>query len=372
MKQRLCLLLLLLTTLFGFGQQREIHPFSVELDVFQGTIVEHNPDIAHLITGHPTGFVLSYNRKTYGYNEWESRYNFPDWGFTFAYQDMKNPILGENYSIYGHFNWYFWKRRLSVGVAQGIAFNTNPYDSETNFENNAYGSSILSSTLIRARYIKENVYKGIGLNVGFGFIHYSNANLRAPNNSTNTLYFNVGLSYQPDQLTFPNRIGHVTSWRGKSSNYAERIHYNLVFRTGSNEADVNGLGQFPFYTISAFADKRINYKSTFQVGVDVFFSHFLIDLIRFRTVAFPEDGLTGDEDYRRIGVFIGHELRFNKVAFVSQLGYYVYWPYEFENQIYNRLGLKRYFWNDRLFGVVAIHAHWAKAEAVEFGIGVRI
>jgi len=97
----------------------------------------------------------------------------------------------------------------------------------------------------------------------------------------------------------------------------------------------------------------------------------LKDLIRFRSIAFPGDELTGDEDYRRVGVFIGHELRFNKVAFVSQLGYYIYWPYEFENQFYNRLGLKRYFYNDKMFASITVKAHWAKAEAVEFGIGAR-
>jgi len=82
--------------------------------------------------------------------------------------------------------------------------------------------------------------------------------------------------------------------------------------------------------------------------------------------------LEGDEDFRRIGVFIGHELRFGQVAFVSQLGKYVYWPYEFENQIYNRLGLKRYFLNGKMFAGATVKAHWAKAEAVEFSIGVRL
>jgi hypothetical protein len=57
---------------------------------------------------------------------------------------------------------------------------------------------------------------------------------------------------------------------------------------------------------------------------------------------------------------------------VSQLGYYTYWPYAFENRVYNRLGIKRYFYKDILFGVVTVKAHWAKAEAVEFGLGFRI
>jgi len=370
MKQQISVLFSLFfgCVLLAQETEKELKPFSIEADYFYGSILEHNPDIAHLITDHPSGFSLSYNRKTYGFNEWEQRYHYPDWGFTFAYQDFKNEFLGENYSLYGHYNWYFYNRNVVLRVGQGIAYATNPYDAETNFINNAYGSDILSSTFLKLNYTKENLYKGFGFHAGFSIIHYSNANFRAPNNSTNTWAFNAGVSYQFDHENFPEYIplGDI-----KSASHAEPIKYNVAFRFGLNEADVNGLGQFPFYVVSAFADKRINYKSTFQAGVDVFFATFLEDLIEYRSVAYPEDGLTGDEDYKRVGIFIGHELRFNRVAFVSQVGYYIYWPYEFENRIYNRLGLKRYFYEDKIFASVTVKAHYAKAEGVEFGIGYR-
>lgn len=369
MKYTYCQLIVLFCFQLMFAQQNELKFHMIEADYYYGSIMEHNSDISHLITDHPTGLILSYNRKTYGFNEWEERYNHPDWGFTFIYQDLKNQFLGENYSIYAHYNFYFLKRNLYFSVGQGVALASSPYDPETNFQNNAFGTKILSSTHLRFNYVKENLYKGIGVHAGLGVIHYSNANFKAPNNSTNTLYFNAGLSYTFNAINFPVRIP-PGSW--SSSNYAERIKYNLVFRTGINEADVNGLGQHPFYVISAYADKRINYKSSFQIGADVYFSVFLKELIRYRSIAFPEDGLVGDEDYRRVGIFIGHELRFNRTAFVSQLGYYVYWPYEFENRIYNRLGFKRYFYEDKIFAAITLKAHWAKAEGVEFGLGFRL
>lgn len=368
MKQSIVIVFLFVSS-WIYSQQNEIKYFSLEADYFYGTILKHNLDIPHLITGHPTGLMFAYNRKTYGFNEWEGRYNYPDWGFTFAYQDMKNQYLGENYSVYGHFNFYFFNRNLLFGVGQGLSYNTNPYNPETNFQNNAYGSRVLSSTFLRLNYSRENIYKGLGVHAGFGLIHYSNANLKAPNSSTNTITFNVGMSYRFDKQDFPVLIP-VGGWR--SNNYEERFKYNVVLRGGLNEADVNGLGQSPFVSVSAFVDKRINYKSTLQAGADIFFSSFLKELIKYRSIAFPEDGLSGNEDYKRVGVFLGHELRFNKVAFVAQLGYYVYWPYEFENRIYNRLGIKRYLIKDKFFAAITLHAHWAKAEAVEFGIGVRL
>lgn len=369
MKHFLLKFTVLLISLPFFSQEKELKPVSLEADFFYGTILEHNSDIQHVITGHPTGFILSFNRKTYGFNEWERRYNYPDWGFTLAHQNLHNDFLGKAVGVYGHFNWYFLNRYLMLRVGQGVAYASDPFNPDTNYNNSAYGSHLLSSTFLKGNFVRENIWKGLGFHAGFTLIHYSNANLKAPNNSTNTFALNAGLSYQLDYKEFPKYIKKEDSL---SRTYAEKFKYNLAFRTGINESDVIGLGQEPFYVISAFVDKRINYKSTFTAGVDIYFSMFLKELIKYRSIAYPEDGLSGDEDYKRVGAFIGHEWRFNKVAFVSQLGYYVYWPYEFENRVYNRLGLKRYFFDDKVFAAITLHAHWAKAEAVEFGIGYRL
>lgn len=364
---RLLLTILLLFPLLLCGQTQQVRPLSVEVDYYYGSILEHNPDINHLIIDHPGGFTVAVNRKTYGFNAWERRYNYPDWGFTFAYQDLNNPVLGEAYSLYGHFNFYFLNRNLQLRIGQGIAYNTNPYDSNSNYLNNAYGTSFLSSTMLKANYSKENLFKGWGLQVGFTIIHYSNANLKAPNNSTNTFAVNAGVNYLFDHENFPEYI----PFEGKQK-YSEPIKFNFVLRSGYNEADIIALGQYPFYIFSLYADKRINYKSSFQFGTELFLSEFLRELIRFRGVAFPEEDVTGQENWKRIGLFIGHELRFNKVAFVSQLGYYLLYDFDFEGRFYNRLGLKRYFGkNENFFGVVTVKAHGAKAEAVEFGVGIR-
>nr|WP_321225367.1 acyloxyacyl hydrolase [uncultured Psychroserpens sp.] len=350
----------------AFAQEEDPNLFTLDANLFYGTILEHNPDISHLITNHPSGLILSYNKKTYGFKDWESRYNYPDWGFSFIYQDLKNTYLGENYGLYAHYNFYFLNRNLNLRIGQGIAYATSPYDKETNFQNNAYGSDLLSSTYLMFNYRKENLYKGLGLQAGISVIHYSNANFRAPNNSTNTFVFNVGANYLFNYESEPEFIPS-----SEEKKYKENIKYNLAFRSGVNESDIVGVGQYPFYIVSAYADKRLNRKSAIQVGTDVFFAKFLEELIYFYSVAFPELEVSGDEDWKRVGVFVGHELFINKMSFITQLGYYVYYPYDFEGRVYNRIGLKRYF-GDKLFGAITLKSHGAKAEAVEFGIGVRL
>ncbi|MFT4698039.1 MAG: hypothetical protein ACI9SJ_001173 [Flavobacteriaceae bacterium] len=363
---------LLFTVLISFtllSQEKTQKPYSIGVDYFYGNIYEHNFDIGHLITGHPEGVMLSYNRKTYGLTEAEQRYGFPDWGFTFLYQNMKNPVLGDNYSLYGHYTWYFLKRNLQLTVGTGIGYNTNPYDINTNFKNNAYGTSLMSTSLLKFGFVRENIWNGIGLNAGLSFIHYSNGNFKAPNTSTNTYSANIGLSYLLDHENFPD---YIPLAEDNENTYNEPISYNFVLRGGINQSDLIGQDQRSFFVVSAFANKRISFKSSLQAGVDFFFSNFIKEYVKYRSVAFPEDGLTGDEDYKRVGVFLGHELRFNKTAFLSQVGYYVYWPNEFENRVYNRMGLKRYFFDNNYFATVSVKSHWAKAEAIEFAVGIRI
>ena len=100
--------------------------------------------------------------------------------------------------------------------------------------------------------------------------------------------------------------------------------------TGINESDIIGAGQFPFYIFSGYADKRVSSKSAIQLGADVFFSNFLKELIRYQSISFPENNVAADTDFKRVGVFVGHELFINKLSIGTQLGYYVYYPYDFE------------------------------------------
>jgi len=350
-----------------FSQDNQESSF-IDVNYFKGNIALHNNDILHLIKGHPEGVIVSYNKKTFGKNSWEQRFNYPDYGMSFAFQNLKNDVLGNNYSLYAHYNFYFLKRNLMFRIGQGLAFTTNPYDKETNYRNNAFGSRIMSSTYVMLNYKKERIIDKFGLQAGISMIHYSNANVKAPNTSINSITLNVGVVYNFNEEEPPII---VTDSAQRNAKLKEPVKYNFVFRSGINESDVVGSGQFPFYVVSAYADKRINQKSAFQFGADAFFSNFLKEYIYYKSVSFPEEPTTGNEDYKRVGLFLGHELFVNKLSLVTQLGYYVYYPFDFEGRTYIRVGLKRYFGN-KLFGAITLKAHAAKAEAVEFGVGVRL
>jgi hypothetical protein len=361
------LVILLFSVFLSFGQGSSKGYFDAQL--FRGNIYKHTNDVGHLITGHPDGFMLSYNWKTFGKKEWEQVYNYPDYGISYHYVDFKNQYLGVNHAVGLHYNFYFFKRNLMFRISQGIGMTSNPYDKEANNKNNAFGTKIMDNNYFLLQYKKEHIIDRIGFQAGLLLTHFSNGRFKAPNSGINTIALNIGLNY-----SFDDQQAFIKDSLPSNEIYKERIKYNIAFRTGISEGPVPHLGQRQFYHIGLYADKRIGRKSALQLGTDIFFSRYLRDYIAFASVAFPEGHKSYTDpnvDYKRVGLFVGHELFINKLSIEAQVGYYVYKPFEYEIDLYQRLGAKYYLYQN-VFAGVGLKTHGARAEAIEATIGIRL
>lgn len=338
--------------------------WSTSLHYHQGAIVPHSKNISHLITAKPTGFLFSINHRTSGNKNWQHEYRFPDVGFSFHTQFNHNETLGDLYGAYGHYNFYFLNRKLQLRVAQGVAYATNPYDKESNFRNVAYGSKWMPSTYFMLSYDQPRIWHNIGLNAGISFMHHSNATIKSPNTSTNTLSLNLGLLYHFSDEDLVTKSSSYTD-------YPQKMRYNLLFRTGVNESHIIGMGQKPFYHIAAIAEKPLNNYGAVQVGTEVFLSNSLKELIPFLATSFPEEEMNKDTDWKRIGLFVGYEWYLNKLTAEGNIGYYIHDEYKKNGSLYQRLGL-RYYVTPNVFGIMSLKTHFAKAEAFEVGVGYKL
>jgi len=355
--------LIFLVTLSVFGQESK-DTNALEVSFFRGNIIVHSKDLYHL-QGHSESTMISLLKQTHGSEEWQSSYNFPDYGVYFQYQNFNNDFLGKIYSAGLLYNFYFLNRNLKLNISQGIAYATNPYDKIENSKNKSFGSKLLGSTNFGLFYKKENVLNCIGFQTGFLFSHNSNGRIKSPNIGINTFLFNVGLNYN-----FSDKKNEVATTTKKTL-FSEPIKYNISFRLGANESPIIGSGQYPFYHLSFFADKRFNRKSALQLGAEIFVTNSIKDYIKFKSVAYPELHLNPNTDFKRVGVFVGYELFVNKVSLEAQLGYYCYKPFKNDSSIYDRVGLK-YYINPKLFTSFSVKTHLFLAEALEFGVGVRL
>ncbi|MBF02740.1 MAG: deacylase [Flavobacterium sp.] len=353
----------------SFSQNQEKANTYFDVHFFRGNIYKHKDEVSHLISGHPNGFLLSYNWKTNGNKEWHQAYNYPDYGISFHYIDFKNNYLGHNFALGIHYNFYFLKRNLMFRVSQGIGMTSHPYDKETNNKNIAFGTKLMDNTYFLLQYKKENIIEGVGLQTGFLLDHFSNGRIKSPNIGLNTIAFNFGINYN-----FAEQQEIKRDSLPSKSNFVEPIRYNIALRTGVSEGPIPDLGQRQFFHLGLYVDKRLGRKSALQAGTDIFFSQYLKDYIQFVSVAFPKDHKNYTDpntDYKRIGLFVGHELFINKLSIETQLGYYVYKPFHYEDNIYQRVGLKYYLYKNCFTGI-GLKTHRGRAEAVEATLGIRL
>ena len=361
------LIFFILSFTISYSQTKSTY---IQADAFYGNIIRTNADVSVLLQGHPTGFFLSYNKRNFGDEKWHERYNYPDFGYSFGYQNFHSEILGELYAVYGHYNFYFFKRKaknkLMFRTGIGLAYNTNPYDKVTNNKNTALGTHLNSSTYFKLYYQRENIIENIGVNAGLTFIHASNSNVKSPNSGVNVWAATLGLNYN----LAPKESLDIFVPSDELMYFKEPIKFNIALRGGVNESGYIGSGVKPFYVASVYADKRLNRKSAIQIGADLYISPMLevyYNIYKNR----PNQDLGDVNDFTRIGVFVGHELFLNKISIEAQLGYYAKYPFEYDGRVYETLGLKRYF-NDKWFATIRLKAHAANAETVEFGAGIRL
>ncbi len=360
----------ILLLVFGLLSAQDFNDTNaIEINNLAGNILPHAPDLDHLITGHPTGSLITFSKKTHGNEEWHRVFNYPDYGGYYLYQDFKNDILGECFALGAHYNFYFLNRHLMFKIGEGIAMTTNPQDLVTNSKNNAFGSRILANTVMALNYKKENVIDKFGIQAGLIFTHFSNGRVKAPNSGINTYGINFGIVYNFEKDQSKRKID-TTAIR---VSFREPIKYNFVLRTGVNESPIIGSGQKPFFHVGFYADKRLNRTSALQLGTDVFFTTYFKEFIKYKSVAYPEENLDPNTDYKRVGVFVGYELFINRISLEAQVGYYVYQPFKFDIPVYDRLGMKYYLGKQKkMFTGLSIKTHGFLAEALEFIVGVRL
>lgn len=361
--RKLCFLMLLYSVALIAQNNNDTN--AIEVSFLRGNVLPHTTDLYHL-RGHADGVFVSLLKQTHGKDEWHSAYNFPDYGAYFEYQNYNNDFLGKVYAAGAQYNFYFLKRNLELKLAQGIGYATNPYDKVTNSKNKAFGSTLMANTNIGLFYKKENIIDKVGLQVGFLFTHFSNGRTKSPNSGINSFLLNIGVNYD-----FSNTINRKIDTLAIKKNFREPIKYNFVVRTGFNESPIIGSGQYPFYHIGFFVDKRFNRKSALQLGTELFLTNSFKDFIEYKSNAYPELNIDPNTDYKRVGVFVGYEMFVNKISLEAQVGYYIYRPFVNDIALYDRVGFKYHF-NPKLFASFSVKTHMFLAEALEFGVGVRL
>lgn len=350
-----------------FAQENNVkYTYSSRAEIFTGFIVKHHDVIGDLILGHPSGFSLSFNRQSYGDKAWEQRYGYPTLSSSLSYYDLKNDdVLGKivaiNVGLGFHLNDITQsKNDIQLYMGYGLAYFNNPYDSETNNKNTVISSHLPWNVNLRMGYNRQ-ITRRLNAGVTIQVSHFSNGSRTVPNYGLNIVSANFGASYllQADKPKYQNELRLVKKYNPKS-------YFNIDFRMGATARKPVGAGASPYFAMSVFWNKRLSNKSIIDAGIEGFMNKGIEEEIKNNPTL-----IEGNPDYKAIGLMVGHELIFEKLAFVTQVGLYIYKPFNPTENIYTKIGLKYYITNN-IFGSFILKTHYGVAEVMEYGIGYRL
>lgn len=320
--------------------------------------------MSHLIEHHPQGFVFSGGRQVSGLRSWHHSYRLPHIGLNFRSFFSNQVSLGNIWSISPYIDFPIWqtpKNRLGLNTELGFGYSDSPYDAVNNNKNILWGTSLNYLIQFGLAY-ERKLGKHVDANMGIQFVHFSNANFRLPNIGLIMFYTNLGLSYRfyQDVPSTPKKeLEHEAIRRDWSFSVGASVGFN-----GAHPFD---RATYPSYHVITYASKRLNPKSSVNVGLDYFHNLGVKESINIswylRGQAKP--------DFRKLGITLGHELWFGKAAALFQLGAYIYQPYPAPGLLYSRLGLK-YQATDNVFGFMTVKFHKGQSEVAEWGLGYRI
>jgi len=344
-----------------------VAPYVVGVYAQGSFIMAHTPAVSHLAVSHPTGVELNVQRQTTGTAPWHVWYRYPKVGLSLVYYDYHNPRLGQSYAASVYISKPIWRtarQELNFRLGTGLGYFTTSYDQYDNPRNIMLGSRLNATIQTRVEY-DVAVTEHLGLLLGVGFNHYSNGATTKPNRGINLPSVLLGLNYyqqrafqpQPEALAAePHDIGRF--FLNLSTSYSFKQ---------LDEVDQWNHRHYSVFSAAVAVGHRLNRKSNLLLGLEGFQDQSL------RAEQRRDTAQAGRRlpDIKKAGVYLGHELLFGRLAFVSHLGVYIYNPYKSNPFYYERLGLKYHF-TERIFGDVDLKVHRAAADALEFRVGVKL
>lgn len=343
------------------AQSDSIKSYFIEPSFNYGFIMPHRPSMRYNIISHIPAFEARLSKQYLGNKFWHQYYRFPNSGIGGYYASLENPkVLGHVYALYAFINIPIIRHNkysFNYEISSGAAYLDKPYNNTDNYYNVSIGSA-LNFYFNFSLDLKVKLFNRIDLVNRINIKHFSNGAFKVPNQGINIISYNLGLRY----YLCKNKPEFNTISLQK---FIKKNELYFVFSGGTKEIPPPEIKNYPTASLSINIAQQISRQRKIGFGTDIFYDESL------RT-EYSRKKL----DYKNInmfsgGLFLSHELVFNKISIIMQGGVYYYSKLQKNGLLYHRFGL-RYFATNKMILNFSLKSHFAKADFIEFGIGYKI
>jgi hypothetical protein len=321
-----------------------------------GAIWAHNPPVDHLAQSHVHGASFTHFITPDTTKKWQLLYNYPLYGYTMLWLNYNSPaVLGQSFSAIAFIQPVLFKSghwTLAYHLGTGLVYHTKVFDKQVN-PTNIMISSRVSMAMQGGLHLRQRVSKSWSFTQSIELTHFSNGAFRMPNSGINNFTASVGLSgnmpLKPKAPVQDEKLS-LKRWQWSAHGSAGLIER---FPTGGKK--------YAIWHAQLSTTYRVGQKSGLTLGGEGIWNRAIRQEIIQNNLDVP---------FVRAGIVAGHELYVSRVSLLTQLGVYAFNKTTIDPPIYQRYGLKYYF-NPNLYGALFLKTHYARAECIEWGLGIQ-
>jgi len=282
-------------------------------------------------------YAVQFGRHHYrNQDEWAYRLRYPRTGLSFSFTDFQNSKnVGYSISVIPYIEVHpFGLKRISFQAGMGISYFNGQYEYPFDMETDVISTHLNWAVSLFGRYQVLH-HKQWDLNVGLGYLHFSNGHSRIPNTGLNTLLVSTRMQYNfaiGDQNYVKEKVFRPAFKKSRQRYFEIRPLFgrHALSEEFNRHKNVYGLS-VGYGTI---------YNNTFKLGFGAyyqFYSHFYNyikdneQLVEESYQYFREQPFLYASNF---GVMVHGELLLNHIGIECDIGYNIYKPfYEIEKQI---------------------------------------
>lgn len=365
-KSKLIALLCICLSGSGVFPQGASQPFGtnlfIETNLHQGFIIPHHQEMWRLTDGFFPSYEFSLVRQTLGRNSSMYLRNNPRLGITYRYSDFGgSDYLGVAHSAMPFISLELLRTRrmlLDFRVALGVGYLTNKFHRTENYKNRAISSHLNASVNFQ---VKANwqVSQVTDFTAGLSMLHLSNGTTKTPNYGLNIPGVFAGFNFRMNRAPI-NFLQPDTLILNKG-----KTNFRLFAATGLKEVIDHWEEMFRVYTGEMAVTHYYSNINRLLVGVDITWDESSIPALESQG-----DTTRNAKELSKIGIVVGHEWVFSRLAMTFSLGHYLHNKNRSDKSLYNKIGLS-YFLTRNIYTGITLKSHYAKADFLVLGAGLN-
>lgn len=338
-----------------------------EVKLHSGSHPNTSKYIEELLSAGYRAVEVRVGTQSSGRQLWQQVHDLPQYGVGFYLanlgENQLDTIVGTPSGLFGYIGLPIYRKgkfRFNTDLSAGVSYDFRPYDAETNPYNDVIGSWM--NVYFNVNFVGYwQISERTDLSFGFDATHFSNGRTRTPNKGMNLMGVNIGMAYNFSPMnTFNKKPGTDNKYPIRApfnrrtlptlDKYSEINFFGTIgTSTTSGNPAINEAG--PRYFNSSWGvdfARRFWWRGKYVIGTDIFYDGSLVEGYEK-----PHSEVTGIEKMS-FGIHVGHDMLFERITLVTQMGWYVY-----------KKSSERGSWYIRAGGKIALNEKWSAHVALK-------